>query len=286
MGTTMSLEALLRGAVDYGGLYPPAELSMNAAVEHYARYRAGPHRWMLGKFVVGSSRLNALDNHLASIGSDDVWPVSVVCSGVDEVDSALAATCALVEIRSLEVKLSGPADVRSLSKSRPSGVELFVEPRAFLASESVSDWLDPLKACEASLKVRTGGSRAEQIPTSEQLAWVIRECAARRLRLKATAGLHHPIGNGSHGFLNVLMASAVALEGASASDLEELLDDDEPDAFVFEDTHAVWQHHVLRMESITASRELLLRCFGSCSFEEPVGGLEELGFIESSPKPN
>lgn len=282
----MSLEALLRGAVDYAGLSPPAELSMNGAVEHYARYRAGSYRWMLGKFVVPSSRLNELDNRLASINSDDVWPVTVLCSGVEEVEGALAATCALVEIRSLEVKLSGPDDVRLLTQARPSGVEFFVEPRAFLASESVSSWLDPLKASNVSLKIRTGGSRAEQIPTSEQLAWVIRECASRRLPLKATAGLHHPIGNGSHGFLNVLMASAVALEGAPAADVEELLDDDEPGAFVFEDTHAVWQQHVIRMESITASRELLFRCFGSCSFEEPVEGLEELGLLAPSSKPN
>lgn len=281
MGTTMSLEALLTGAIDYAGLFPPAELSMDVAVDAYSRYRMGSHHWMLGRFVVPASRLNELDTALASLGSNATWPVSATCSDVDDFELALEDSRGLLELSSLEVKLSQPDDVRALSDSRPDGVELFVEPRRFMSKSSAASWLDPLKAANTSLKIRTGGARPEQVPTSEQLAFVLSECASRRLPLKATAGLHHPIGNGSHGFLNVLLASVVALEGADPADVEEILDDDEPEAFIFRDTHAVWQQHVVRMESISASRELFFRSFGSCSFDEPVEGLEELGFLDS-----
>ena len=34
-----SLRALLTGIVDYAGLFPPAQLSLDEAIRNYARYR-------------------------------------------------------------------------------------------------------------------------------------------------------------------------------------------------------------------------------------------------------
>lgn len=48
---------LLEGIVDYAGLFPPAKLAMDKAVKNYAEYLAGPHAWMLGRFVVPVARL-------------------------------------------------------------------------------------------------------------------------------------------------------------------------------------------------------------------------------------
>ena len=42
---------LFDGIVDYAGLYPPAALTMAAAVRNYAHYRVGSTGWMLGRFV-------------------------------------------------------------------------------------------------------------------------------------------------------------------------------------------------------------------------------------------
>jgi len=279
MRTRMSLEALLRGAVDYGGLFSPAELSMDAAVLRYALHREGNRNWMLGRFVVPASRMRELDSQLARIESDRAWPVTVLCEDFEDLDRALSARSALLTIEAVELRLGRPEDIERVTLSRPDDIELFIEPVAFFSYQEPALWLDPLKASGAFLKIRTGGSRPEQIPTSEKLARALADCASRRLPLKASAGLHQPIGNGSHGFLNVLMASAVALEGASARDVVELLDDDEPDAFVFEETYASWQQHVIRMESIAASRETFFRRFGSSSFENPVEGLEKLGLL-------
>src|SRR3954470_25046208 len=57
-----SLRALLSGAIDYAGLFPPAKLPLPEALDNYARYRGEPEAWMLGRFVVPASRLIDIDS--------------------------------------------------------------------------------------------------------------------------------------------------------------------------------------------------------------------------------
>lgn len=58
---------LLSGIVDYAGLFPPAKLDMPAAVRNYAAYLAGPHAWMLGRFIVPVARLDEFEQHAAEL---------------------------------------------------------------------------------------------------------------------------------------------------------------------------------------------------------------------------
>jgi len=46
--------------IDYAGLFPPAKLSMEAAIAEYYASRRGPKAWMLGRFIVPASRLPEL----------------------------------------------------------------------------------------------------------------------------------------------------------------------------------------------------------------------------------
>ena len=55
-----SLRALLSGAIDYAGLFPPAALPLEEAFRNYTRYCAGPDGWMLGRFLCPASRLGEL----------------------------------------------------------------------------------------------------------------------------------------------------------------------------------------------------------------------------------
>lgn len=80
---TNSLRTLVAGAVDYAGLFPPAALDMGASVSNYARYVAGEHAWMLGRFVVSVSRLDEFDATARSHVAGDPWRVSAV--GGDDV---------------------------------------------------------------------------------------------------------------------------------------------------------------------------------------------------------
>src|SRR5258708_29266348 len=64
-----ALRELLRGLIDYAGLFPPAALDMPEAVSNYRAYRSGPHAWMLGRFVVPAARV-------ADVPGD--FPLSVI----------------------------------------------------------------------------------------------------------------------------------------------------------------------------------------------------------------
>jgi len=48
------------GLIDYAGLFPPAALSLEPALEEYARLRTDEDSWMLGRFVVNSAQLAAV----------------------------------------------------------------------------------------------------------------------------------------------------------------------------------------------------------------------------------
>src|SRR5438309_8673769 len=55
-----SLRALLSGVIDYAGMFPPAQLSLDQSIHNYARYRQEPESWMLGRFVCPAVRLGEL----------------------------------------------------------------------------------------------------------------------------------------------------------------------------------------------------------------------------------
>lgn len=67
-----ALVELLRGIVDYAGLFPPASLDLASAVRNYDAYRRGPRAWMLGRFVVPASRAGEVpaDFPLSTIAPD------------------------------------------------------------------------------------------------------------------------------------------------------------------------------------------------------------------------
>ena len=46
-----SVRALMEGALDYAGLFPPAELSLGDAIAAYARQRASSEAWIQSRFI-------------------------------------------------------------------------------------------------------------------------------------------------------------------------------------------------------------------------------------------
>jgi hypothetical protein len=73
-----SLRALLHGALDYAGLFPPASLPTDAAVRDFARYRQEPEGWMLGRFVCQAARLVELDAQRAGMAAGPPWPFTII----------------------------------------------------------------------------------------------------------------------------------------------------------------------------------------------------------------
>ena len=236
-----SLRALLSRLIDYAGLYPPAALPLSEVREKYLGYLASPESWMLNRIVLPVSRLAE-----AAPGAD--WRVTLL---VEDEPGQMPACVESLETRQAR-KLSLPTYCEAALESIPAG---------------------------AFAKVRTGGPTADAIPPADAVAEFLCAAAARRLPFKATAGLHHPIRSVMHGFINVFAAAVFAWGGADRALVLNILNDGEPDSFRFHDDAMLWQGRAVSTSAMRAARKDFAHSFGSCSFEEPLADLRELGWL-------
>ena len=275
--TARSLRVLLEGLIDYAGLFPPAGLPLDRAVENYSRYRASELAWALGRFVVPAERVAEVPEE---------FPLSVLGEPVGRAgparrgdDAGAAGGRALPGHPGFETKAATPDDVARIA-SKAEGVTVYVE---------ITDLalLGPIARHGLRAKVRTGGITADAFPPVERVAEFVRACRAAGIPFKATAGLHHPLRcvkpltyepdapmGTMHGFLNVFLAAL--FEG----DEEEVLRETSAAAFSFDDEGIGWRGRRTSVEEVRALRGFA-HSFGSCSFEEPLSDLSELGLIST-----
>jgi hypothetical protein len=290
--------SLLASLVDYAGLFPPAGLDTEKAVEQYARHRRSPERWILGRFVVPATRLDEMATaaapYLPTLGATDPWRVTALLGNRPAAEAAQAVAFGQrlggqAVVDSVELKGSTVGEIESALDGLPSGVTAYVE----LPIDAVlPPLLQALKARGARAKVRTGGVTPEAIPSPEQVARFLVACGAAKVPFKATAGLHHavrsvrPLTYASdspratmHGFLNVFSAAALVWHGASVDAVEAVLREENPEAFRIDDGGlSVGDRHVSAGD-VAASRAELSIGFGSCSFAEPIADLKALGIL-------
>lgn len=239
-----SLRVLLEGLIDYAGLFPPAALPMQDAVRNYARYREGEHAFALGRFVVPADRAEEVPRE---------FPLSVL--GVDE------------------VKASSEEEIARFA------------PGTYVEIADVG-LLDAIAKHGVRAKIRTGGITPDAFPAIDNVAAFLRACKEKGVAFKATAGLHHPLrcvrpltyepnaATGTmHGFLNVFLAAAL-LEHAEA-----ILAETDAQAFSFEDDGVSWRGHRASTDDLATMRKTFATSFGSCSFEEPIEDLRNLGWL-------
>lgn len=255
-----SLRALLASAIDYAGLYPPAALPLEIVEERYRGFRASPESWILNRLVLPIARL-------ADARLDAATRVALL---TDEDPGPLPPQVETIETRN-----------PNLTVPLPTYVEASWPP--------VPDPWPP----SAFLKIRTGALTPDGIPSAPDLARVLLGAASRRLPFKATAGLHHPIRSvraltyapdspraAMHGFLNVLTGAALAWHArVDEATLAYLLEECDPAALRFDDEAFTWRAYALTSSEIAAARRDFVHSFGSCSFEEPVTELRELGLL-------
>lgn len=297
-----ALHALLAGAIDYAGLFPPASLEMPAAVASYATYRGSEDAWLLGRFIVPVSRLDemtrAAATHLSSERSAP-WPVSALVGA--DADADLRTVLAF-NARHAQADGGGRAviDAVEMKADSVTGIgraEAFVNARLETYVEiPVSDDPAPLLAAirdaRARAKVRTGGVTRDAFPHARDLARFIAASVRLGVAFKATAGLHHPIRaeyrltydahadvGPMFGFLNVFVATALARAGMPAAELVEVLDERDAGAFVFGRDEVSWRGHRAGADVVADARRHGVTSFGSCSFREPVDDLETLGLL-------
>lgn len=288
--TSDALRALLGGAVDYAGLFPPAQLDMATAVRNYAGYRAGVHSWMLGRFIVPVSRLNEFEGALSQITPSGDWRISAL-TGTDPVRD-VASVFAFnkrreVIIDAFEVKASTISDIDALTI--PSLLTTFVE---IPLDPDPTPLIAAIKRHGFRAKARTGGVTAEAFPPSKALARFMRACIREGVPFKATAGLHHPLRAAyrltyqpdaptgiMYGFLNLLVAAGLSRAGANVDEVVAALEETSAAAFVIGKDHIAWRGHRIALNDIHSLRTESVISFGSCSFTEPIDDLKSLGLL-------
>jgi hypothetical protein len=288
-----STRALLTGILDYAGTFPPASLSLNESVAHYAHVWRSTERWLLGRLIVPSVSLPEFDE-LASQGLEDGSEVSVVLGARPETQLAQALGFAgrrniKYRIASLEFPPLGASEVRDLSRSVPNTIETFFEVPVETGFERC---INVIAASGALAKVRTGGVTAAAFPSPERLVGFLEACSSAGVAFKATAGLHHPArgcypltyepGSRSeimHGFLNVSLAAAIVYTGGGSSEAVAALQETSAEMFEFRPDGLVWRGRTIAVDDLAASRRLFFRSFGSCSVREPIDELARLRLL-------
>ncbi|NKY77301.1 hypothetical protein HGB46_01735 [Nocardiopsis dassonvillei] len=164
-----------------------------------------------------------------------------------------------------------------LDEHLPEGAGGFVEVSR---QADVPAELRSLAGTGHSAKFRTGGLTVEAHPSEEELAEFLHSAVELGVPFKCTAGLHHAVrhttaeGFEQHGFLNVLLATAALLDGASEREAALVLADrDGPRLAALAAK--------LTDEEARAVRGRF-RSFGTCSVTEPLEDLVVLGALPAS----
>jgi hypothetical protein len=268
--------ALLGRVIDHAALFPPASMSIADAVAEDRRARESPYEWMLARFVCPASKLAALGAEMPWAGA----PGLSVVLDQDDLAALGRAAAAGAPVEAVELRLPEPVPTPAFLDA--TGGRLRWTPYFELLlgegwRDTVPEAVRRVADAGGRVKLRCGGA---VVPSVEQVALVISACRDAGCVFKATAGLHHPVRRGSeHGFLNLLAAVVLAHGDARASEIERVLAEEDPGAFVVEPGGLAVHGRRVRGAQIAAAREELFAGFGSCSWREPVEDLRELGVL-------
>jgi len=130
--------------VDYAGLFPPAALSMPDAVAAFTAHQRHPHAWMLGRFIVPTSRLHELESAIAAAPgapiSESAPPVPSLNSQPSTINFLSALTgpdpaaelpalhafnarhAGRIAVDTLEFKPASPGSLAALARELPQGL--------------------------------------------------------------------------------------------------------------------------------------------------------------------
>ena len=296
--TLGSVRVLLDGIIDYAGLFPPSQLSMQEAVVNYATYRGSTFNWMLGRFVVQAARLEEFIEAAGDLLPRDAnnrWQLAVTAGeDINETIKAIRdfnrAHSQRVAADVLEVKANTVSKIENTVSLLPEGLTAYFEVST---GEALPDLITTLAIKGQRAKLRTGGVTPDAFPSSKQIIRFVRTCMAANVPFKATAGLHHPVRcfkpltyapnapqGTMHGFLNLLMMTGFARESYRVALLEELMEEEFEEAFEFSEVGVAWRDgHALSNAHLSRLREKGMHSFGSCSFDEPIADLEAMGLL-------
>lgn len=277
-----ALPAAWRGLVDDAAIFPPGDVPLHEASAAHAERRHSPYADLVGTFVVRDTDVPLLRGTPLALSV-------VLTGGAGNVAGPAALGRKLhVAVEGIEVALRDLDDlagnarrvVAAVDAARADGVldehvPVYLELPAIDPSAGWLAAADVVAAAELRLKLRTGGLTADAFPTATTLASWIDAALDRETPYKCTAGLHHAVrhtgedGFEHHGFLNVLLATRRAFNGAAAGEVVATLEDRDGASLAA----------AAATEDLDGARRWFTS-FGSCSVSEPLDDLIALGLLE------
>ncbi len=327
----------MNGLIDYAGLFPPADLPLNEAINEYAEQLKSENSAMLSRFIIPISKLDDLDDFVplfASIGplrlsvlggggnNDDEY-LNKINQNVADINRYREKHGDKIQIDVIECKMATNTPSRStmqeatttLNKNGLMHYHEFAElPYVginYSTNEDESSWnevivptVELISEIEgAGVKLRCGGIVKEAFPSVEQVAAMIQTCVLAKAPMKFTAGLHHPIRHFAdeydefmHGFINTFGAGVFATTFPTPKNSQEkyrmfillshMIDDQNAENFSFSDNSMSWKvgddrdtEFEIDGEKIESARKNGMISYGSCSFQEPIDDLAQLGWM-------
>lgn len=261
--------------MDDAAIFPPGDAPLHEATAAYAARSAEDGAELVGTFVLKDTDLPLV----RGFGG----PLSVVVTGGAGQLAGPVGLCAKlgltlagleIAVRDLDDPAGAARRIVTALGEVEADVPVFVE---LPATPAEGGWLaaaDVVAEAELLLKFRTGGLEAAAFPTAGVLAGWIDAALDRETAYKCTAGLHNALRHTSadgfehHGFLNVLVATRLLFDGASADQAVVVLEQRESATLV----------KAARELDLAGARSWFTS-FGSCSVAEPLADLREMGLL-------
>src|SRR3954469_4398349 len=133
-----SIHVLLQHSIDYAGLFPPAGLGMQAAVENCLQYRTGPDAWALGRFILPATRLTEFERAVDRPGAAEAgqpWVLSIlagpnIAADLEQITRFAHSSnhrVADATVTAVEVKADSPEVMTEVMRGAPEGIQVFFE---------------------------------------------------------------------------------------------------------------------------------------------------------------
>ncbi len=223
----LSLRALLGRLIDYAGMFPPARLPLEEALEAYLRYRRGGDAWILGPFIASIRHLDDLLQYWQQAEAGEPLSLVILLRPEEVVRNFLEQLS--TDVTHMARRLEGAGEQLSVPWVE---ARLPLELLAYEGSHAVADFLAEVsgrlqehvaisrifwevpwgnnwgrrldtfmdaavqygasEGIEVAYKMRCGGEYPEQFPSTEQVATGLVLAREAELAFKATAGLHQP----------------------------------------------------------------------------------------------
>ncbi|MFE7226379.1 hypothetical protein ACFU7D_16420 [Nocardioides sp. NPDC057577] len=270
---------MLAGLLDDAAVFPPGNASLEQAVDAHVRHLRSVHADLVGPLVLAAKDLGALEVVLGDRPGHSVdLTLTVPLQGLVP---AIAAARAVRSVRlvGLEVALpDGTTAAEALAALDAAGLDADLDLTTYVEVPRDSRRADVLAALAGTpyrAKFRTGGVRADLYPDETELAAAVRSAISLGVPFKATAGLHHAVRNTDpatgfeqHGFLNVLVATGCAQDGADDTEVAKLLAERDGGRLAEQ------------VRTLEPSVRDAFCSFGTCSIDEPITELVDLGLLD------